>query len=146
MADRLNKIEGQGHEHLCHTGIPVRNGNQLALTEIQQQRLQVCENNWVRQIARVTRADRRRMADLREETGVQSTLTERLVRSRLQWAGHVDRMEGDRQPKRAAELREKREANPEMGGLCKDRYEEHRREGRHEEEDRIQKRVENTSR
>ena len=33
----------------------------LVLTEIQQQRLQVCENNWVRKIARVTRADRRRM-------------------------------------------------------------------------------------
>ena len=99
MADRLKKIEGQGHEHLCHTGMPVRNGNQLALTEIQQQRLQVCENNWVRQIARVTRADRRRMAELREETGVQRSLTKRLVRSRLQWAGHVDRMEGDRLPR-----------------------------------------------
>ena len=33
-------------------------------------------------------------------------LTERLVRSRLQWAGHVERMADDRLPKRAAELRE----------------------------------------
>ena len=40
----------------------------LALTELQQQRLQVCENNWVRKIARVTRAHRRRMVELREET------------------------------------------------------------------------------
>ena len=32
----------------------------------EQQRLQVCENNWVRKIARVTRADRRRMVELRE--------------------------------------------------------------------------------
>ena len=78
----------------------------LALTELQQQRLQVCENNWVRKIARVTRADRRRMVELREETGVQRSLTERLVRSRLQWAGHVERMADDRLPKRAAELRE----------------------------------------
>ena len=31
---------------------------------------------------------------------------ERLVRSRLQWAGHVERMADDRLPKRAAELRE----------------------------------------
>ena len=23
----LKKTEGQGHEHLCHTGMPVRNGN-----------------------------------------------------------------------------------------------------------------------
>ena len=41
-----------------------------------------------------------------EETGVQRSLTERLVRSRLQWAGHVDRMADDRLSKRAAELRE----------------------------------------
>ena len=78
----------------------------LALTELQQQRLQVCENNCVRKIARVTRADRRRMVELREETGVQRSLTERLVRSRLQWAGHVEKMADDRLPKRAAELRE----------------------------------------
>ena len=32
------------------------------------------------------------MVELREETGVQRSLTERLVRSRLQWAGHVERM------------------------------------------------------
>ena len=38
----------------------------LALTEIQQQRRQVCENNWVRKIARVKRADRRRKVELRE--------------------------------------------------------------------------------
>ena len=78
----------------------------LAMTERQQQRLQVCENNWVRKIARVTRADRRRMVELREGTGAQRSLTERLVRSRLQWAGHVERMADDRLPKRAAELRE----------------------------------------
>ena len=35
----------------------------------------------------VKRADRRRMVELREETGVQRSLIERLVRSRLQWAG-----------------------------------------------------------
>ena len=54
----------------------------------------------------IIRADRRRMVELREETGVQRSLTERLVRSRLQWAGHVERMADDRLPKRAAELRE----------------------------------------
>ena len=46
------------------------------------------------------------MVALREETGVQRSLTERLVRSRLQWAGQVERMADDRLPKRAAELRE----------------------------------------
>ena len=66
----------------------------------------MCENNWVRKIARVTRADKRRMVELREETGVQRSLTERLVRSRLQWTGHVDRMADDTLPRTAAELRE----------------------------------------
>ena len=46
------------------------------------------------------------MVELREEMGVQRNLTERLVRSRLQWAGHVERMADDRLPERAAELRE----------------------------------------
>ena len=46
------------------------------------------------------------MAELREETGVQRSLTERLVRSRLQWAGHVERMADDRLLKRVAELRQ----------------------------------------
>ena len=78
----------------------------LAVTELQQQRLQMCENNRVRKIARVTRADRGRMVELREDTGVQRSLTERLVRSRLQWIGHVEMMANDRLLKRAAELRE----------------------------------------
>ena len=39
-------------------------------------------------------------------TGVQRSLTERLVRITLQLAGHVERMAADRLPKRAAELRE----------------------------------------
>ena len=46
------------------------------------------------------------MLVLGEETGVQRNLTERLVRSRFQWAGHVERMADDRLLKRAAELRE----------------------------------------
>ena len=33
------------------------------------------------------------MVELRQETGVQRSLTERLVRTRLQWAGHVERWE-----------------------------------------------------
>ena len=41
-----------------------------------------------------------------EETGVQRSLTDRLVRSRLQWTGNVERMADDRLPKGAAELRE----------------------------------------
>ena len=37
---------------------------------------------------------------------MQRSLTERLARNRLQWAGHVERMADDRRPNREAELRE----------------------------------------
>ena len=85
--------------------MPVRNGN-LGTDRTTTTKAASVRNNWVRKMARVTRADRRIMVELREETGVQRNLTERLVRSRLQWAGHVERMADDRLPKRAAELRE----------------------------------------
>ena len=42
------------------------------MTERQQQRLQVCENNWVRKIARVARADRS-AEELDRETGEEQT-------------------------------------------------------------------------
>ena len=45
-----------------------------------QQGLQLCENNEVRRIAGVKRVDRRRMDELREEIGVQMSLTGRFVR------------------------------------------------------------------
>ena len=107
MADRrISKRQKGKVMSTCVTPACLYGTETLALTELQQQRLQVCENNWVRKIVRVTRADRRRMMELREETGVQRSLTETLVRSRLQWAGHVERMADERLPKRAAELRE----------------------------------------
>ena len=89
MADRRisNRLKGKVMS-TCVTPACLYGTETLALTELQQQRLQVCENNWVRKLA-----------------GVQRSLTERLVRSRLQWAGYVERIADDRLPKRAAELR-----------------------------------------
>ena len=63
------------------------------------------------------------MVELREETGVQRSLTERLVRSRLQWAGHVERMADDKTTAESGRVtragqEETREPNAEMGGLC----------------------------
>ena len=49
----------------------------------QQERLQVCENNWVRRITGVNRIDKRRM----EEDSVKESFTRKLLRSRLRWAG-----------------------------------------------------------
>ena len=57
MADRRisNRLKGKvvsmGVTPACLYGTET-----LAMTELQRQRLQVCENNWVRKIARVKRA------------------------------------------------------------------------------------------
>ena len=107
MADRRisKRLKGKPMS-TCVTQVCLYETETLALTEVylQQQTLQLCENNCVRKKARVTRADRRSMV---EETGVQKSLTEILVRSRPQWAGHVDTRANDRLPKRATKLREK---------------------------------------
>ena len=47
----------------------------MAITEKLQERLQVCENNWVRRMAGVKRIDKRRMEGLREEVGERQSLT-----------------------------------------------------------------------
>ena len=73
----------------------------LPVSEKHQHRLQVCENNWVRRIAGVKRVDRRRMDELREKVGIQKCLMGRLVKSRMKWAGHVERMKEDRLPRMA---------------------------------------------
>ena len=54
----------------------------MATTEQQQEKLQVCENNWVRRIAGVTRIDNRRVEELREEVGGREILTRKLVGER----------------------------------------------------------------
>ena len=46
----------------------------------------------MRKIVVVKRIDKRRMEELRGEVGVTESLTRKLVRSRLKWAGHVDRI------------------------------------------------------
>ena len=79
----------------------------LPVSAKHQHRLHVCENNWVRWIAGVTRVDRRRMDDLREEVGIQKCLMGRLVKSRMKWAGHVERMKEDRL-KRMAHVHQER--------------------------------------
>ena len=71
-----------------------------ALTEQQQYKLQVCENNWVRRITRTKRVDIKRMNDLRKDVGKQCSLTGRLMRSRMRWAGHLVRMDASKLAKR----------------------------------------------
>ena len=58
----------------------------MAMTEKQQDRLKVCENNWKKgRTVGVKRIDKRRMEELREEFDVRESLTWKMVRSRLMW-------------------------------------------------------------
>ena len=71
------------------------------------------------------------------------------MRSRLQWAGHVERMADDRLPKRVAQLRQqgkRRRGRPMLRWEDCERCEEGRRRRRLEEEYKRQRRVEKTSR
>ena len=102
MSDRhiSNKLKGK-LLGACVTPAMLYGLETLPVSEKHQHRLQVCENNWVRRIARVKRIDRRRMDELREEVGIQKCLMGRLVKSRLKWAGHVERMKEYRLPRMA---------------------------------------------
>ena len=102
MLDRniSKKLKGKGLR-TCVTPACLYGLEIVALTEQQQQKLQVCENNWVWGITRTKRVDRRRMNDLRKEVGMQCSLTGRLVRSRMRWADHLVRMDASKLAKRA---------------------------------------------
>ena len=71
--------------------------------------------------------DRRRMNDLRKEVGMQCSLTGRLVRSRMRWAGHLIRMVASSLAKRAevdtSKTQENGKALTEMGGLREEGHE-----------------------
>ena len=49
------------------------------------------ENNWVRRIMGIKRADKITMDELRVEVGVKETFIKVLVRSMLKWVGHAER-------------------------------------------------------
>ena len=63
--------------------------------------MQVCENNWIRRNVVLKRTDNRRMDELKVEVGVTETFKKKLVRSRLKWAGHVERIRDEQLTKRA---------------------------------------------
>ena len=50
----------------------------LARSDLQQHKLQVCENNWIRRIG-VKRVERKRMKDLREEVGTKACIVGKIV-------------------------------------------------------------------
>ena len=64
----------------------------MALTEKQQEKVPVCENNLVRRTVGAKGADMRRMDKLKVEVGVKESVKNILARSKLKWAGHVETM------------------------------------------------------
>ena len=76
----LKKTERQGHEHLCHTSMPVRNGNlgsdRTTTTKAASVRKQLGPKN--------SKSNEGRQAKNGGVKGVQRSLTAILVRSRLQ--------------------------------------------------------------
>ena len=69
------------------------------------EKLQVCENNWIRRIMGVKRVDKRRMDELRMEVGVIESFKRKLVRSRLELAGHNNGKNGRKMVKRTDALK-----------------------------------------
>ena len=64
----------------------------MALTEKHQEKVPICENNWIRRMVGVKREGRRRKDELRVEVGEKESFKKKLVRSRLKWTGHVKKM------------------------------------------------------
>ena len=90
MADRKMSRELKGKVLMSRIMLACLYGLEMvALTERQQQKLQVCENNWCRSIAEEKMVDRSRMDELREAIGVQMSLMGRLVKCRLRLVGHL---------------------------------------------------------
>ena len=80
----------------------------LALSELHQHKLQVCENNWIRRLSGVRRVERRRMKDLREEVGTKDCIVGKIVKSRVKWAGHMVRMKDDNLPEKTRDKEARR--------------------------------------
>ena len=88
----------------------------MALTEIQE-KVQVCENNWMRRIVGVKTADKRRMDKLRMDIGAKDSFKKKLVRSRLKWAGHVER-KGDEKLAKGADAQKVKGKEDKEGREC----------------------------
>ena len=91
----------------------------LTSTEKQQEKVQVCENNWLRRMVGVKTADKRRLDQLRVdsvEVGVKQSFEKKLARSRLKWAGHVERT-GDDTTRKWRDIYARKTENVE-GRLC----------------------------
>lgn len=63
-----------------------------------ERRISVAEMSWLRKIRGVSRLQHIRNEDIRSQLGVRETMVERVKTRRLQWFGHVSRMNSERLP------------------------------------------------
>ena len=105
----------QGHEHLCHTGISVRNGNlgtdRTTTTKAANVRKQLGANN-------SKTIDGRQAKNVKGRDGSAEALDRETGEEQITVTGHVERMADDRLPKRAAALREHIVASVQQGCNC----------------------------
>ena len=81
-------------------------GSELwGMKESERQKLNVFEMRCLRSMCGVTRWDRLRNTQVRDRTGVNKELAERVDKNVLRWFGHVERMDDGRLLKRVVNAR-----------------------------------------
>ena len=110
----------------CITPTYLYNLETMAMTGKQQERLQVCGNNWMRRTEGVKRINKRRMEELREEVGGRESHREAGEEpAKVGWTcrkngrGMIDEESGCAWNGRK---KEKRKTETEMGGLREERF------------------------
>ena len=61
------------------------------------------EMGWLRKVARISKRQKNKNEDIRTELNQTETLVQEIERRRLQWFGHVKRMDNSRLPAKALE-------------------------------------------
>ena len=71
------------------------------LRQEDERRILVAEMSWIRRILGVSRMERKRNVEIRQQLGLKETVIDRVRKRRFTWFGHVTRMDGNRLPLKA---------------------------------------------
>ena len=69
------------------------------LTENNQRRVEATEMDALRRSSRISRKERNRNVNIRQQIGLEETIIKEIERNQLKWYGHVQRMAEGRLPK-----------------------------------------------
>jgi thiamine pyrophosphate-dependent acetolactate synthase large subunit-like protein len=69
------------------------------LTENNKRRVKATEMDALRRFCRISRKDRIRNVTIRQQTGLEETITKEIEQNQLTWYGHVQRMAEEDCPK-----------------------------------------------